>query len=147
MAIATLAKVFNNPEVLRKNVKIRKGTTCDLILNSRTLKGCVDIFQYYLRDMKQRLPVEDPNYLKFNIQVAKIEQFIEEMFQDNLPAGVEPRETMIYLKVQERLKWDTQVIPRVQEEDYKFNMALSVVFCVLLSFYFFTKWRVSVTEC
>lgn len=139
MAIATLAKVFNNPEVLRKNVKIRKGTTCDLILNSRTLKGCVDIFQYYLRDMKQRLPVEDPNYLKFNIQVAKIEQFIEEMFQDNLPAGVEPRETMIYLKVQERLKWDTQVIPRVQEEDYKFNMALSVVFCVLLSFYFFTK--------
>nr|CAO98816.1 squalene synthase [Nakaseomyces delphensis] len=138
MAVATLAKVFNNPDVLKKNVKIRKGTTCYLILNSRTLKGTIEIFQYYLRDMKQRLPVQDPNYLKFNIQVARIEQFIEEMYQDNLPKGVKPRETLAYLKTVERSKWDEQVVPRAQEEEYKFNMALSVVLSLLLSFYFFT---------
>ena len=76
MAIATLALVFSNPKVMHENVKIRKGTTCYLFLKSRTLRGCVEIFQYYLRDIKKRLTVEDPSYLKINIQIAKIEQYI-----------------------------------------------------------------------
>ena len=39
MAVATLAEVYNNPKVLHGVVKIRKGTTCRLILESRTLPG------------------------------------------------------------------------------------------------------------
>ena len=109
MAIATLAKVMNNPNVLKENVKIRKSTTCFLILKSRTFRGCVEIFQYYLRDMRHRLPVADPNYLKFNLRCGKIDQFFEEMYQENLPAGIKPQRTPIYLKVQERSRWDKQI--------------------------------------
>ncbi|CAL9732002.1 squalene synthase Erg9p [Monosporozyma unispora] len=109
MAIATLAEVMNNPKVLRQNVKIRKSTTCSLILKSRTFKGCVEIFQTYLRQMRHKLPVGDPNYLKFNLRCGKIDQFFEEMYQENLPTGIKPRETPIYLKVQERSQWDEKI--------------------------------------
>lgn len=134
MAIATLALVFNNENVLHTNVKIRKGTTCDLILKSRSYKGCVDIFEYYLRDIRKRLGVEDPNYLKFNIHIAKIDQFIEEMYQDNLPQGVKPNKTPIYLKVTERSKYDNPVEDVQYEEIYKFNMLLTVLLTTGLAF-------------
>lgn len=133
MAIATLSLLFNNEKVLKQNVKIRKGTTCDLILKSRTYKGCVDIFEYYLRDIRKRLTVEDPNYLKINIHIAKIDQFIEEMYQDNLPVGVKPNETPIYLKVTERSRWDAIVTDTQYDETYKFNLMISIVFTTALS--------------
>ncbi|QLL34652.1 hypothetical protein HG536_0H00260 [Torulaspora globosa] len=137
MAIATLALVCNNPDVLHTNVKIRKGTTCYLILKSRTLRGCVEIFQYYLRDIKSRIPVEDPNYLKINIQVAKIEQFIEEMYQNQLPPGVKPRETAAYLKTLQRSKCDKLVLATEREEQLKFNMFYSAVCALGLALLFF----------
>lgn len=133
MAIATLAKVMNNPNVLKENVKIRKSTTCSLILKSRTFKGCVEIFQYYLRDMRHRLPVGDPNYLKFNLRCGKIDQFFEEMYQENLPVGIEPRKTPIYLKVQERSKWDQKIETTVlkQERFVMQRIAFSGIILVL----------------
>lgn len=133
MAIATLALVFNNPQVLHRNVKIRKGTTCYLLLKSRTFKGCIEIFQYYLRDIKARLPVQDPNYLKINNQIAKIEQAIEEMYQENLPEGVKPRETTRYLKVKERTSWDAKIVPIEKEENDKFRMVMTSLLTILLS--------------
>ncbi|AHY77885.1 AQG_2a_G0025650.mRNA.1.CDS.1 [Saccharomyces cerevisiae] len=136
MAIATLALVFNNREVLHGNVKIRKGTTCYLILKSRTLRGCVEIFDYYLRDIKSKLAVQDPNFLKLNIQISKIEQFMEEMYQDKLPPNVKPNETPIFLKVKERSRYDDELVPTQQEEEYKFNMVLSIILSVLLGFYY-----------
>lgn len=137
MAIATLALVCNNPQVLQTNLKIRKGTTCYLILKSRTLHGCVEIFQYYLRDIKSRIPVEDPNYLKINIQVAKIEQFIEEMYQNQLPPGVAPRETPAYLNTRERSKCDKLVQATEREEQLKFNMVYSAACALVLSLFYF----------
>ncbi|CUS22197.1 LAQU0S04e10462g1_1 [Lachancea quebecensis] len=139
MAIATLALVFGNADVLYKNVKIRKGTTCFLILKSRTLRGCVEIFQYYLRDIKKRLAVDDPNYLKINIQIARIEQFIEEMYQEQLPAGVKPAETPIYKKVKERSAIDTKVAPAQMDEEYQFNMAITMVLTALAAVYFYVR--------
>lgn len=139
MAIATLALVFNNEKVLTENVKIRKGTTCELILESRTLHGCISIFRRYVRDIKSRVPVHDPNYLKVNIQVARIEQHIEEMYQDKLPEGVKSRETIYYKKAQKRFKQDEKVLPLEQDEEYKFNMALTVLFTIVSAIYFYVK--------
>ncbi|CCF60810.1 hypothetical protein KAFR_0L01990 [Kazachstania africana CBS 2517] len=137
MAIATLALVFENPSVLRRNVKIRKGTTCYLILKSRTFRGCVEIFEEYLREIRSKLQVEDPNYLKINIQVSKIDQLIEEMYQEKLPPSVSPKETEIYLKVQERTNWDVKVKPVQDDEDYRFNLAFTVIITLLLAFFVF----------
>ncbi|SCU99909.1 LAME_0G06304g1_1 [Lachancea meyersii CBS 8951] len=139
MAIATLALVFNNPAVLHENVKIRKGTTCYLILKSRTLRGCVEIFQYYMRDIKKRLPVEDPNYLKINIRIGGIEQYIEEMYQEQLPAGVPPRKTVIYEKVKERSVYDAKIVPKMMDEEYQFNMTLTMVLTVAAAIIFYVK--------
>ncbi|SCW03275.1 LAFE_0G06854g1_1 [Lachancea fermentati] len=139
MAIATLALVFGNENVLHENVKIRKGTTCYLILKSRTLRGCVEIFQYYLRDIKKRLQVDDPNYLKINIQIAKIEQYIEEMYQEQLPVGVKPVESDIYKRVKERSKYDKKVIPTEQDEEFRFNIALTMFLTAIAAVYFYSK--------
>lgn len=139
MAIATLALVFNNESVLTDRVKIRKGTTCELILDSRTLQGCISIFRYYIRDIKSRLPVEDPNYLKINIQIAKIEQHIEEMYQNKLPEGVKPRETVAYTKTQKRTVQDKKVQAIEQDEEFKFNMALTLVLTLISAVYFYVK--------
>ena len=133
MAIATLALVFNNPQMLHKNVKIRKGTTCYLILKSRTFRGCVEIFEYYLRDIRARLAVDDPNYLKINLQIAKIDQYIEEMYQSNLPPSVKPNLYPIYLKVQERSKYDKPVETIQEEENRQFNVYLTAVIALLLA--------------
>ena len=133
MAIATLALVFNNPQILHKNVKIRKGTTCYLILKSRTFRGCVEIFEYYLRDIRARLAVDDPNYLKINLQIAKIDQYIEEMYQSNLPPSVKPNLYPIYLKVQERSKYDKPVETIQEEENRQFNVYLTAVIALLLA--------------
>jgi farnesyl-diphosphate farnesyltransferase len=44
MAIATLAKLYNNPNVLRKNVKVRKGLAAKLMLYNITRK---DLHRYF----------------------------------------------------------------------------------------------------
>ncbi|AAS53815.1 AFR444Cp [Eremothecium gossypii ATCC 10895] len=139
MAIATLALVFGNERVLQTSVKIRKGTTCYLILKSRTFQGCVEIFEHYLRDIRKRLTVADPNYLKLNIEIAKLDKFIEEMYQDKLPVGAKPQETEIYKKVRERSAYDLEVLPREQEEEFKFNVLLSILFTVFGALYWYAK--------
>ncbi|CAL9736026.1 squalene synthase Erg9p [Monosporozyma servazzii] len=141
MAIATLAEVMNNPKVLRQNVKIRKSTTCSLILKSRSFKGCVEIFQYYLRIMRHKLPVGDPNYLKFNLRCGKIDQFFEEMYQENLPEGIEPHKTPIYLRVQERSQWDEKIETSVLKPERLLIQRISIsslVFGLSILIFFFT---------
>ena len=103
------------------------------------MAGCVEIFLAYLREIKQQLAVEDPNYLELNIQVSKIEQFIDEMYQDKLPAGVPPRETAVFLTTRERTARDQLVVPIMQEEEYKFNMVLTMAIAVILALFFYAK--------
>lgn len=140
MAVATLDLVCNNPDVLHKNVKIRKGSACRLILESRTLRGCVAIFQRHLRSIKRQIPVQDPNYLKINIQVAKIEQFIEEMYQEQLPPNVRPQETPVFKRTQERSRCDALVAPKEKEESATFTLACFTV-CALAAAVIFYNFK------
>lgn len=140
MAIATLDLVCNNPEVLHRNVKIRKGSTCRLILESRTLRGCVAIFQRHLRAIKRQIPVQDPNYLKINIQVAKIEQFIEEMYQEQLPQNVLPQETAVYRRTQERTRCDDLVAAKIQEEQTTFMLTCTALCALAAALIVYNKY-------
>lgn len=142
MAIATLCEVMNNPNVLSKNVKIRKSQTCSLILESRTFKGCVNIFQRYLRIMRHKLPVADPNFLKFNLRCGKIDQFFEEMYQENLPEGIKPNRTPIFWKVEERSKWDEKIentIIRPENLKMQRYVVSSVALFLSLVVFFYTS--------
>lgn len=60
MAIATLAEVYNNPEVFRGVVKIRKGLACRMILESGDLEGIFAWFNKLARGIASRVPASDP---------------------------------------------------------------------------------------
>lgn len=122
MAIATLALVYNNPDVLHKNVKIRKGTTCSLILNSRTLPDVVKIFRHYIQVINHKSNVNDPNYLKIGIKCGEIEQFIELMYPSDTEHQKQPKPINKYVEAREDL--DKQVGALVTEETLRCNTAL-----------------------
>lgn len=60
MAIATLAEVYNNPEVFRGVVKIRKGLACRMILESGDLEGIFAWFNKLAGAIAKRVPPSDP---------------------------------------------------------------------------------------
>lgn len=60
MAIATLAEVYNNPDVFRGVVKIRKGLACRMILESGDLEGIFSWFNKLSGAIAKRVPSSDP---------------------------------------------------------------------------------------
>ena len=60
MAIATLAEIYDNPEVFRGVVKIRKGLACRMILESGDLDGIFRWFNKLAGSIAQRIPPSDP---------------------------------------------------------------------------------------
>lgn len=61
MAIATLAEVYNNPDVFRGVVKIRKGLACRVILESGTFDGVSSWFYKLTKQIRSRIPPSDPS--------------------------------------------------------------------------------------
>ncbi|WFD03865.1 squalene synthase [Malassezia obtusa] len=80
MAIATLALMFDNANVLKKNVKIRKSLAVRLILFAVNPRDVAYIFRDYARDIHRRLYVEDPNYVRWCVELGRIEQWCESKF-------------------------------------------------------------------
>lgn len=64
MAIATLATVYNNPDIFRKNVKIRKGLSCDLMLNTSNMRSVFECFRSFSHSISKHIPTSDPNASK-----------------------------------------------------------------------------------
>lgn len=135
MAIATLAEIYNNADVLDKNVKIRKGTTCKLILNSRTLPDVVDIFRHYVRVINKKSDVKDPNYLKIGIMLGEIEQFCEIMYPTpgSVPRGATRNRKKINDNILNRGNFDTAGKQVVRDEEFKCNVSIAVVVCTILA--------------
>lgn len=77
MALATLERCFMNPNVLRKNVKIRKGEALKLMnlaVNPRDVAYC---FVSLANKIHAKVSVHDPNFVKLSIACGKIEQWAE----------------------------------------------------------------------
>ena len=64
MAIATLEECFDNPRVFTGVVKIRKGLTARLLLDSSSLGGVHYWFDTLARKVAQRCPENDPSRAK-----------------------------------------------------------------------------------
>lgn len=64
MAMATLAAVYNNPNVFRKVVKIRKGLTCKMMLESNNMNAVRDCFRSCAADIARRVPPHDPSAVR-----------------------------------------------------------------------------------
>ncbi|KAL8895909.1 MAG: hypothetical protein Q9207_007955 [Kuettlingeria erythrocarpa] len=81
MAIATLALVFRNPQIYKKNIKITKGEACQVMLDStQNLQKVCEVFRKFVRQIHKKNTPKDPNFLKISIACGKVEQFIESIF-------------------------------------------------------------------
>ncbi|GAO49309.1 putative farnesyl-diphosphate farnesyltransferase [Saitoella complicata NRRL Y-17804] len=80
MAISTLALVFRNRDVFHRNVKIRKGQACAMIMKAKNLRSVCDIFLDYTREIHRKNTPSDPNFLAISIACGKIEQWTETVF-------------------------------------------------------------------
>jgi farnesyl-diphosphate farnesyltransferase len=61
MAIATLELCYNNHDVFRFEVKIRKGQALQLILNSKDYKSVCKYFLDFARRLEKKIPASDKN--------------------------------------------------------------------------------------
>lgn len=74
MAIATLALVFRNPDIYKKNVKITKGSACQIMLEStQNLQKVCEVFRRFVRQIHKKNTPKDPNFLKISIACGKVE--------------------------------------------------------------------------
>lgn len=127
MAIANLDLVYNNKTVLYRNVKIRKGTTVLLILESRTLPGVVRIFRRYIKRLNNKADVNDPNYFKMGLVLGEIEQFCDTMYPRAVPAGVIKRPQEINEFVARRGDLDATLEALYSQETAQLNAILLAV--------------------
>ncbi|ODV81134.1 farnesyl-diphosphate farnesyltransferase [Suhomyces tanzawaensis NRRL Y-17324] len=140
MAIATLALVYNNPKVLHGNVKLRKGTTCSLILESRTFPGVVNIFLRYIKEINHKSSVKDPNYLKIGIKCSEIVQVCQTMFPTPLPNG-EPRpKKAINRVIDARSHIDAAMQKRIDAEISSFRFTVYGTVALILSVLVYYVW-------
>ena len=66
MAIATLDKVFNNPKTFSGVVKIRKGLSVRLILDSTSYSRVCHWFDHFMKSIRDQCPPSDPHYDDIN---------------------------------------------------------------------------------
>lgn len=74
MAVATMAEIYNNPNVFRGVVKIRKGTAAQLIMNTKNITEVKKTFFHFLSKMENKIDNKDPNAenTRRKIQKAKV---------------------------------------------------------------------------
>lgn len=72
MAIATLSELYNNPKVFTGVVKIRKGMSAKLILDTKTRGGLHKWFNVLCHDILARIPADDPNAEKTRAICEKV---------------------------------------------------------------------------
>ncbi|KAL8903223.1 MAG: hypothetical protein Q9171_007475 [Xanthocarpia ochracea] len=114
MAVATLALVFRNPDIFKKNVKITKGLACQTMLDStENFSKVCEVFRKFVRQIRKKNTPKDPNFLKISVACGKVEQFIESIFPSQSPQAVERAAQEARLsqdpdavKAREDAKWD-----------------------------------------
>lgn len=73
MAIATMEICFRNPDMFDKNVKISKGTACDLMMkSSQNLQILYGAFREYASKIQKKNDPRDPNFLKISIACGRV---------------------------------------------------------------------------
>lgn len=74
MAMATLARVYNNPKVFQTNVKIRKGLSARLMVNTHNMEDVLKEIEYFTREIAGELKMADPHH---HITRARLERILD----------------------------------------------------------------------
>lgn len=78
MAMATLVKIYNNPDVFRANVKIRKGLAARLMLETNDMESFNYFLEKFTYKLMRKLNPADPNYLMIKKRLHRIIEAIDE---------------------------------------------------------------------
>ncbi len=93
MAIATIELMFKQPDVLKKNVKIRKGVAVGLILAAVNPRDVAYTFLKYSRKIHRRLSPADPNFVRWSVELARIEHWCETYYPSFIASQAEGKPT------------------------------------------------------
>ncbi|XP_042298526.1 squalene synthase-like isoform X1 [Sceloporus undulatus] len=80
MAIATLAACYNNQQVFRGVVKIRKGQAVTLMMDATNIQAVKAIMYQYVEEIYQKIPSTDPS-------ASRMQQIITSIRSMTLPGG------------------------------------------------------------
>lgn len=96
MAIATLELCFQNPDIFERNVKITKGSACELMMQStQNLQLVCEVFRRFARKIHRKNNPSDPNFLEISVACGKIEKFIETIFPTQTPRTLPAGSTVV----------------------------------------------------
>ncbi|CAM9211041.1 unnamed protein product [Discosporangium mesarthrocarpum] len=77
MAIATLAEVYNNLNVFKGVIKIRKGLACRIVLDCNDMEGLSFWFHKFASSIARDVPRSDPSALRTKAACLKITKLTE----------------------------------------------------------------------
>lgn len=80
MAIATLEKCFDNPDVFAKDVKIRKGLALKILESSKNIEDMYSWFRTFVIEIKNKIRHDDPNKEKLIAICDKILMIIHKKY-------------------------------------------------------------------
>lgn len=70
MAIATLARIYNNYDVFKREVKIRKGEAVQIMMYGGNYETIISYFVQYIKELEDKIPESDPNAEKMRHYIA-----------------------------------------------------------------------------
>lgn len=79
MAMATLAKIYNNPNVYTEVVKIRKGIAAKLMLGTNDMDAVKKFAESFVEDIRKKLNPEDPNYTETKKRLNRIIEALDDV--------------------------------------------------------------------
>jgi farnesyl-diphosphate farnesyltransferase len=89
MAIATLAEIYNNSDVFRRVVKIRKSLAAKLILDTRSMEDVRKVFSLFGDGLLNRLSLQDPTADELVRQLQRLQHSCGKI--ENLPIAADHR--------------------------------------------------------
>ena len=73
MAVATLDLCFRNPDMFKKNIKITRGASCQIMTEStQNLQMVCEVFKRYTRRIHKKNTPKDPNFLNISIACGQV---------------------------------------------------------------------------
>ena len=79
MAMATLAKIYNNPNVYIEVVKIRKGVAAKLMVGTNDMDALKKYMEGFVEDIRKKLNESDPNYALTKKRLNRIIEALDDV--------------------------------------------------------------------
>ena len=79
MAMATLAKIYNNPDVFTEVVKIRKGIAAKLMLKTNDMESVRKSMELFVNEIRKKLNTSDPNYTQTKKRLNRIMEALDDV--------------------------------------------------------------------